>query len=77
MLSRLVFLILFSQSIGAIAQWSWVNPLPQGNTIHDVQFVNTSTGFAVGDGGTILKTIDGGYTWNRMENSCMESLNSV
>jgi photosystem II stability/assembly factor-like uncharacterized protein len=64
-------------SFNTSAQWSWINPLPQGNTLHDVQFISALTGFAVGDGGTILKTIDGGYTWNRMGNGSMVSLNSV
>ncbi|MCX6306233.1 MAG: YCF48-related protein [Bacteroidetes bacterium] len=63
--------------VGASAQWNWNNPLPQGNTLHDVQFVNASTGFAVGDGGTILKTTDGGYNWNRTERDAAESLNAV
>jgi photosystem II stability/assembly factor-like uncharacterized protein len=70
-------IILFLLSFNTSAQWSWINPLPQGNTLHDVQFISALTGFAVGDGGTILKTIDGGYTWNRMGNGSMVSLNSV
>lgn len=69
--------ILFLLSTGTLAQWSWRNPLPQGNTIHDVQFMNGTKGFGVGDGGTILKTVDGGYTWSRIETSFQANLNSV
>jgi hypothetical protein len=31
--------------------------------LNDVSFVNESVGWAVGDGSTIIKTIDGGLTW--------------
>src|SRR5215204_2874127 len=42
--------------------WNWGNPQPQGNTINDISF-NAGTGFAGGDFGTLLSTIDGGQTW--------------
>jgi photosystem II stability/assembly factor-like uncharacterized protein len=42
--------------------WSWGNPLPQGNTLRAMAF-SGSTGYAVGDFGTLLKTGDGGATW--------------
>lgn len=45
------------------AQWFWQNPLPQGNTLHGVNFVSSTEGWAVGDYGTILKTTNGGTTW--------------
>ena len=28
--------------------WFWQNPLPQGNTLNSVKFVNLSVGWAVG-----------------------------
>jgi hypothetical protein len=31
--------------------------------LQSVYFVNANTGYAVGDGGTILKTNDGGTSW--------------
>lgn len=57
--------LLFIIQNNAVAQWDWQNPLPQGNSLYSIQFVNPTTGFALGDGGTILKTIDGGQTWSR------------
>ncbi len=72
-LATIIFLI----PVGVSAQWSWMNPLPQGNTIHDVQFLDGSKGFGVGDGGTILKTVDGGYTWSLIKTSFQADLNSV
>ena len=43
--------------------WIWQNPLPQGTDLNDTHFVDESTGWAVGGAGTILKTTDGGATW--------------
>jgi photosystem II stability/assembly factor-like uncharacterized protein len=43
--------------------WLWGNPLPQGNTLRAMSFAGT-TGYAVGDFGTLLKTADGGDTWS-------------
>ncbi|MCL6105891.1 MAG: YCF48-related protein [Actinobacteria bacterium] len=48
--------------------WEWVKPNVQGSTINSVSFINASTGWAAGIGGTILKTTDGGSTW-QAENS--------
>ena len=42
--------------------WLWGNPLPQGNTLRSMAF-SGSTGYAVGDFGTLLKTTDAGDTW--------------
>jgi photosystem II stability/assembly factor-like uncharacterized protein len=42
--------------------WSWGNPTPQGNTLHTIDFVQ-GRGYATGDGGTALRTDDGGATW--------------
>src|SRR5436190_18236851 len=42
--------------------WNWGNPLPQGNTLHAVEF-SGGIGYAAGDFGTLLRTPDGGSTW--------------
>jgi photosystem II stability/assembly factor-like uncharacterized protein len=44
--------------------WQWVNPLPQGNILNGVWAVNQDTVFAVGDYGTVIRSINGGTTWN-------------
>ena len=44
--------------------WCWQRPLPQGNFILDYAFVDDSRGWAVGQGGSVLATADGGVTWN-------------
>jgi len=45
------------------AQWVWQNPLPQGNALYTPSFTDGNTGTAVGDNGTIIRTIDGGNNW--------------
>lgn len=42
--------------------WEWSDPIPQGYTLDDISFQG-DTGFAVGNGGTALKTTDGGETF--------------
>ncbi len=43
--------------------WSTLLPQPQGQCLNSVDFVDTSTGWAVGNAGTILRSDDGGRTW--------------
>lgn len=46
-----------------LAQWSWQHPNPQGNNILKFSFINTSTGWAAGEKGTVIKTTNGGTSW--------------
>lgn len=43
--------------------WEWENPLPAGQTIADFSVVNESVTYASCLGGLVLKTIDGGESW--------------
>jgi photosystem II stability/assembly factor-like uncharacterized protein len=74
-LSLLICLTLVSGF--AFAQWTWQNPLPQGNTLNCVRFVDTNIGYAVGDVGTIIKTTDGGLTWTIQNSGTTADLYSV
>lgn len=47
--------------------WYWQNQTPQTNNLTSVFFVNDNTGYAAGDGSTVLKTIDAGLTWFRQQ----------
>ena len=58
-----VFATLFVPEI-SLSQWQWQNPLPQGNTLYDVFFIDQLTGWAVGDAGTIMKSTDGGLSYD-------------
>ncbi|MBI5218243.1 MAG: hypothetical protein HY958_04865, partial [Bacteroidia bacterium] len=49
------------------SQWFWQNPLPTGNNLISIKFINSNTGIAVGNEGTIIKTTDGGATWRIIE----------
>jgi len=60
----LLFLLIVSFRISsAQTGWFWVNPLPQGNTLYSVHFINSNTGWAAGDKGTVIKTTNGGSNW--------------
>ncbi|MFZ4564454.1 MAG: WD40/YVTN/BNR-like repeat-containing protein, partial [Bacteroidales bacterium] len=74
-ISVLVFFA-FLSGMG-FSQWTWLNPLPQGNTLQSVFFSNAGTGYAVGECGTILKTIDGGTSWSARTGGTNAELNSV
>ncbi len=56
--------------------WQWGNPLPQGNTLHELSFAG-ATGYAAGDFGTLLKTTDGGATWSGLPVGTFQSLSIV
>ncbi len=59
------------------AQWSWQNPLPQGNSINDIEFIDNYFGLAVGETGTILKTTDGGITWSQQNSTTTKVIYNV
>lgn len=55
-----------------LEQWHWRNPLPQGNALHNVVFVN-GTYVAVGELGTILTSSDG-TNWVSQESGTIDGL---
>ncbi|MGA9762071.1 MAG: YCF48-related protein [Gaiellaceae bacterium] len=57
--------------------WVWQNPLPQGNPLAAVDFVNTSDGWTVGSGGTILASKDGGTSWETQGSPTTSALYAV
>lgn len=57
--------------------WEWQNPLPQGNHLSDVSFFDARTGVAVGGYGTILRTTDGGITWETRSSGTTAGLSAV
>lgn len=62
-------IMLFSQP-----SFFWQHPLPSGNQMNTVRFVDQSTGFAVGDLGTILKTTNAGVNWTQQNSPINASL---
>ncbi|MGH1487682.1 MAG: YCF48-related protein [Cellvibrionaceae bacterium] len=49
----------------------------QRPNLNAIQFVNDSLGFIVGDNGTILKTTNGGQTWQKIDTNTTRKLNAV
>jgi photosystem II stability/assembly factor-like uncharacterized protein len=66
MKAKILFLFLISIFCvsNGFAQWEWKTPLPQGNPLTTCWFLDQNTGFAAGYSGTIMKTTDGGQSWN-------------
>ncbi|MCF8419728.1 MAG: T9SS type A sorting domain-containing protein [Melioribacteraceae bacterium] len=56
-LLRIFILLILSTT--AKGQWEWQNPLPQGNTLNDISYMNSNYNYswAVGEGGTILRQV--------------------
>jgi photosystem II stability/assembly factor-like uncharacterized protein len=50
----------------ATPNWTWTQEtVPAGQPkLYDVSFLDNNTGYAVGDKGTVLKTLNGGTTWS-------------
>ncbi|MBK7029684.1 MAG: hypothetical protein IPH45_10910 [Bacteroidales bacterium] len=63
MLRFLVLFISLSFPLLISAQWTWQNPLPQGNWLECVSFADENNGYAAGNSGTLLKTTDAGLNW--------------
>ncbi|MEI7483160.1 MAG: YCF48-related protein [Ignavibacteriota bacterium] len=61
-----IILIMFSALI-ANAQWVQQNSGITSN-LYDVKFINRYTGWALGDGGKVLKTTNGGINWMNIPN---------
>ena len=52
-----------SCSAGEGAGWCWQRPQPLGVQVADVVFVDALQGWAAGDAGRVLRTVDGGRSW--------------
>ncbi len=59
------------------ASWTLVHDQGTGNELHDLWFASASIGYAVGDGGRILKSVNGGASWSAQTSGTGQSLNGV
>jgi len=64
---RILFFFLLVTQI-CIAQWFWQNPLPQGNNLVGLSFVDENTGWIQDNRGAIYKTINAGQSWTKQHN---------
>lgn len=77
-LVALAVLVMPASSAHALAPgWAWQYPYPQGFEYRDIDWVGTDHGWAVGDAGTIVRTTDGGLTWQSVNTSVGADLVSV
>ena len=58
----LLFFFVFANQI--LPQIKWLSPSPSPSTIYSVFFVDSLYGWAAGANSCVLKTTDGGETWN-------------
>ncbi len=74
----LTLLFQFIISVTLLAQEDWVVlESPTGNDLYSVDFINNNKGIAVGEQGTILKTTDGGITWQSIITCITNDLRGV
>ncbi|MDP3582630.1 MAG: YCF48-related protein, partial [Ignavibacteria bacterium] len=77
MKTRLTLLLTICFTMLLNAQWTWQNPLPQGNSLSSIHFADANLGWILGGGGTILKTTNGGENWMSQSSGTARSLRSV
>ncbi len=78
-MKKLSIIICF-MTVSVFAQAQWIQQYPNidgGAWLKSVYFTDANTGYAVGYGGIIIKTIDGGITWNTLSSGTGLNLNSV
>jgi len=56
---------------------TWVTVLGETPPLSSLYFTDANTGYAVGKGGTIVKTTNGGGAWSYLESGTEDSLTSV
>ncbi len=76
--SHLLTVILFIATM-CQAQDAWFvqSPLPTGQDLYSVHFTDAYTGWVVGAGGTIAKTVNAGSTWSTQTSGTFSNLYSV
>src|SRR5262245_60027729 len=57
--------------------WAGESRHPDDATLYAVQFLDGDVGYAAGDDGVILKTIDGGKRWELQPSQVRSSLRSI
>ena len=60
----LLLLLIITNLYSQQQNWTWQNPLPQGNDLKCINVINENLIFAVGRGGTIMKTTDAANNWS-------------
>jgi len=58
------FLLIASLTFAQLFDWEWQNPQPTGADHNDAIVINANNFMLFGNGGSFLKSTDGGNTWN-------------
>jgi hypothetical protein len=56
---------------------TWQKQHPVATRLNDIVFSDSSAGFAVGDGGVILKTADAGDSWTLLASGTTKNINAL
>ncbi len=64
MTKNILIIVCLLLQINLSAQWYPQNPYPTANNLYSTTFPSDSIGYAVGDNRCIMKSIDGGTSWN-------------
>ncbi len=59
----IIYSTIFISNTFGQSNWIWQSPLPTGNNLSKIKFVNEYTGYTVGANFTIAKTTDAGMNW--------------
>ncbi len=73
----LTFLTFLTFTSFSFSQWVNQNPVPEGNQLRSVFFVNDNFGCIVGADGFILQSTNGGLRWNQQNSGTESDLNAV
>jgi len=73
----LIFCLTIQFSNSSLSQWFEVNPVPDGNRLYDMSFINDSTGWIVGWWGLIMKTTNTGLKWIKQTSGTTQHLTTV
>jgi photosystem II stability/assembly factor-like uncharacterized protein len=57
--------------------WTWQNPLPQGNTIYSIALFDENTLTVAGDAGTIMNSTNGGINWQILNTGTINSFRNA
>ena len=69
------FVINGATAAGILSSWTWQNPLPQGNTLNNIDVLDANHVWAVGGAGALL--FYDGTNWERQESGTIDNLTGV
>ena len=72
-------ILIAKEGTGGEIEWtvSSIPGEPASLTWHDIKFIDQTTGWVVGEGGNVYKTIDGGMTWVPETTGVTHDLNAI